>query len=87
MLLITGPTGNVGAELVDILDRQPTGRRWRIASRHPDTLRTSCSGDSAEVVGLDFFDRSTWDSALAGVQCLFLLFPLPGNRASRGDMS
>lgn len=83
MLLITGPTGNVGGELVDLLDRQPPSGPWRIASRHPDSLRTGLSGDSADVVGLDFFDRGTWAAALAGVERLFLLFPLPGNRAAR----
>ena len=83
MLLITGPTGNVGAELVDILDRQSTESPWRVASRHPATLRTGLGCDAAEVLGLDFFDRSTWGAALAGVQRLFLLFPLPGNRAAR----
>ena len=83
MLLITGPTGNIGAELVDLLDRHPTLRPWRVASRHHDTQRTGLNGDSAEVVRLDFFDRATWDAALAGVKTLFLLFPLPGNRAAR----
>ncbi|GJF11275.1 NmrA family transcriptional regulator [Mycolicibacterium cyprinidarum] len=83
MLLITGPSGNVGAELVDLLAAQPTMLPWRVASRHPDTLRTRLSDNSVEVIGLDFFDRSTWPAALAGVDALFLLFPLPGNRAAR----
>lgn len=80
MLLITGPTGNVGAEVVEILAAEAAGRPRRVASRHPDTLHRS--GES-EVVGMDFFDRGTWDVALAGVERLFLLFPLPGNRAAR----
>lgn len=83
MLLITGPTGNVGDELVDLLSRGSAGLQWRIASRNPDTLRARRTGIAAEVVRLDFFDRSTWGAALAGVQALFLLFPLPGNRAAR----
>lgn len=83
MLLITGPTGNVGHELVTLLDHQPTGARWRVASRHPDELNASLSNSSVEVASLDFFDRSTWNGALAGVDSLFLLFPLPGNRAAR----
>lgn len=82
MLLITGPSGNVGYELVEQLNRRPD-LSWRVASRHPDELKARLSGGSAEVVALDFFDRSTWDRALAGVDCLFLLFPLPGNRAAR----
>ncbi|MCV7169230.1 NmrA family NAD(P)-binding protein [Mycobacterium manitobense] len=83
MLVITGPTGNVGAELVDILGRQTNPLPRRIASRHTDTRPGI--GDAAEVerTRLDFFDRTTWDGALAGVTQLFLLFPLPGNRAAR----
>ena len=83
VLLITGPTGNVGHELVDVLQREPAGLHWRVASRHPDALSTLLASASAEVVRLDFFDRSTWDAALAGVDVLFLLFPLQGNRAAR----
>lgn len=83
MLLITGPTGNVGEELVDILCREHPGAPWRVASRHPDTLGAHIDSASADVARLDFFDRSTWSAALAGVETLFLLFPLPGNRAAR----
>lgn len=75
MLLITGPSGNVGAELVALLDRHP-GVPRRVASRHPDP-------DRAGHVRLDFADRGTWPAALSGVDTLFLLFPLPGNRAAR----
>lgn len=83
-MLVTGPTGNVGAELVDILERRQDGVPWRVASRHPEALRAGLGGDAERaVVGLDFFDRSTWDAALDGVRTLFLLFPLPGNRAAR----
>lgn len=82
MLLITGPTGNVGSELVDRLDREAR-IPWRVASRHPSELKARLGSGSADVVALDFFDRSTWDRALSNVDCLFLLFPLPGNRAAR----
>ena len=79
MLLVTGPSGNVGEELVHLLDeRYP--RPWRIGSRHPERWADDVA---AEAVRLDFFDRSTWASALDGVDALFLLFPLPGNRAAR----
>lgn len=84
MLVITGPTGNVGAELVELLARQSTDEPWRIAGRNPGTLLLSDPrGAAPEVVEFDFFDRSTWGPVLAGVQSLFLLFPLPGNRAAR----
>ncbi|GLP74571.1 NmrA family transcriptional regulator [Mycobacterium antarcticum] len=74
MLLITGPSGNVGHELVDLLTEAPGPTPWRIASRHSQTSRS---------VVMDFFDPATWAPALAGVETLFLLFPLPGNRAAR----
>ncbi|MCQ4359940.1 NAD(P)H-binding protein [Mycobacterium gordonae] len=75
---MTGPTGNVGQELVNLLDKlrdQP----WRVGSRHPEKLASS----TAQALPLDFFDSATWARALDGVDELFLLFPLPGNRAAR----
>lgn len=81
MIVVTGPSGNVGQELVNQLASQST-RPWRVVSRHPGALRERGVG-TAEVAALDFFDRSTWADALAGVDTLFLLFPLPGNRAAR----
>ncbi|GAB1814637.1 NAD(P)H-binding protein [Mycobacterium sp. MUNTM1] len=82
VLLITGPSGNVGREVVDILRAKPPGGPWRVASRHPDQLRDSLAG-AAQVCRFDLFDRSTWAETLRGVDTLFLLFPLPGNRAAR----
>lgn len=81
VLLITGPTGNVGAELVDILAGLPNTVPRRIASRqaHADPR----DGTTVQTSKFDFFDRTTWDAALSGVTRLFLLFPLPGNRAAR----
>lgn len=84
MLVITGSTGNVGAELVELLARQATGEPWRIAGRDTGTvLLSDPHGATPEVATLDFFNRATWGPVLAGVRCLFLLFPLPGNRAAR----
>ncbi|MCK0172991.1 NmrA family NAD(P)-binding protein [Mycolicibacterium sp. F2034L] len=83
MLLITGPTGNVGQQLVDLLrHRQPPGG-WRVASRHPDELARRLGDGGAEISRLDFNDRSTWTPALSEVRALFLLFPLPSNRTAR----
>lgn len=79
MLLITGPTGNVGYELCETLQRHHRPK-WRVGSRHPERLTV---WPRAEVVHLDFFDPATWGGALNGVTELFLLFPLPGNRAAR----
>lgn len=83
VLLVTGPSGNVGYELVGLLDSRAGESRWRVASRHPERVRERLRGGSAETTLLDFFDPSTWDGALADVDSLFLLFPLPGNRAAR----
>lgn len=82
MLLITGPSGNVGMELVERLAASSPGA-WRVASRHPDVLRTKLAGSDAQVVAFDFFDRGTWPGALEGVHAVFLLFPLPSNRSAR----
>ena len=82
MLVITGPSGNVGEELIDVLRRRPPEGGWRVASRHPERMRERVD-DSAQVCGFDFFDRTTWADALRGVDRLSLLFPLPGNRAAR----
>ena len=79
VLLVTGPSGNVGEELVDLLDTR-YAHPWRVGSRHPERWSAALSADA---VRLDFFDRSTWTPALDGVDALFLLFPLPGNRAAR----
>ena len=80
MLVVTGPSGNVGAELVQMLARSDSARAWRVASRHP------VQAGGAEAVHFDFFDRTTWAAALDGVQSLFLLFPLPGNKAARAAL-
>ncbi|NVN49823.1 NmrA family NAD(P)-binding protein [Mycolicibacterium hippocampi] len=77
MLLITGPSGNVGHELVDLLSTRPD-LEFRVASRQTPQPR-----GTVNTCEMDFFDRSTWESALTGVDRLFLLFPLPGNRAAR----
>ncbi|VEG56675.1 NmrA family protein [Mycolicibacterium aurum] len=82
MLLITGPSGNVGHELVELLRVRTDPHSWRIASRHPEMLRDRV-GDGAQVSAFDFFDRTTWPAALRDVTALFLLFPLPGNKAAR----
>ncbi|MCX6484725.1 MAG: NmrA family NAD(P)-binding protein [Mycobacterium sp.] len=85
MLLITGPSGNVGQQLVDVVSANPPAGGFRVASRHPDQLRARLTA-GAQVCGFDFFDRTTWPATLAGADTIFLLFPLPGNRAAREAM-
>ncbi len=69
MIVVTGPTGNVGAQLVRLLEER--GVEHRTAAHHPR--------DGGPRV--DYDDRSTWGPALDGVTRLFLLFPLPTPRA------
>lgn len=80
MLLVTGASGNVGAELVELLSASRPDS-WRIARRHPEA--NDVTGSGAEVARFDFFDRGTWSAALDGITSLFLLFPLPSNRSAR----
>lgn len=82
MLVITGPSGNVGRELVEVVRSSPPAAGWRVASRHAAKLR-ELAAPEAQICSFDFFDRTTWAATLADVQTLFLLFPLPGNRTAR----
>lgn len=81
MLLITGPSGNVGRHLVEVLVRN-SDMPIRVAARHPEKLEF-VRARSVEAVTFDFRDRATWLEALRGVTSLFLLFPLPNNRDAR----
>ncbi|WP_328353666.1 NAD(P)H-binding protein [Mycobacterium sp. NBC_00419] len=82
MLLITGPSGNVGSEVVDVLKARLAADEWRVGGRHPEPLRSRVEG-RAQVCRFDFFEPATWQAALEGVDTMFLLFPLPTNRAAR----
>ena len=75
MILVTGPNGNVGTELTQLLVSRGDVP-YRIASRHPESLQRKF-GAEVPSVKLDFLDHGTWPSALAGVDTVFLLFPLP----------
>ncbi len=79
MLVVTGPTGNVGGEVVRLL--LDSGTTFRAAAHDPDTARAWHDRPDLPVVHLDYDDRSTWPAVLAGVGSLFLLFPLPSPRA------
>lgn len=84
MILVTGPNGNVGTELTLLLTRQ-TALNYRIASRHPEALGRQF-GSNVPAIKFDFLDHSTWNRALADVQSLFLLFPLPHPRIAKQHM-
>ena len=82
MLLVTGPTGNVGAELVRLLVEQRSPQEYRVAAHHPDRI-VSAHGADTPVVGFSYDDRATWAPVLDGVDTLFLVFPLPKPSTAR----
>ncbi len=80
MILVTGPNGNVGTELVKQL--MQTDLDFRIAAHTPEKI-TRLYGADVPRVKFNFGDRSTWHDALQGVSVLFLLFPLPHPKTAR----
>ncbi len=85
MIVVTGPNGNVGAELTRALTQQ-SDLPYRIVSRRPEALRKEF-GASTPVARFDYDDRATWDQTLQGVETLFLLFPLPHPVTARQRMA
>lgn len=79
MIVITGPTGNVGAELVSLLAAQDR-LDHRIAAHDPARF------PGLPAVAFDYDDPATFDAVLDGVSTLFLLFPLPHPRTVRTRM-
>ncbi|MDX6742388.1 NmrA family NAD(P)-binding protein [Actinocorallia sp. A-T 12471] len=78
MFVVTGPSGNVGAEVARLTAGR-TDLPYRIAAHHPDGIRARL-GPETRVVPFDYDDRATWPAVLDGVTTLFLLFPLPHPR-------
>jgi len=86
VFVVTGPTGNVGAELTRLLVERPDAPAYRIAAHDPDRIRAQ-HGPDVPVARFDYDDRRTWPAVLDGVTALFLLFPLPSPRAVRTRMT
>lgn len=84
MIVVTGPNGNVGTELVRMLIRDGT-LPFRIAANTPAKI-DALYGPNVPRVRFSFDDRSTWEAALEGISTLFLLFPLPHPRTARSWM-
>ncbi len=83
MLVITGPTGNVGTELTRSLAQQgDDAPPYRVAARDLERIHREF-GEHVPTVFLDFDDRGTWSQALAGVSTLFLLYPVPKPKTVR----
>lgn len=81
MIVLTGPTGNVGAEVARLMVNRETPLPFRIAAHSVERTRSRLDAPQAPVVAFDYDDRSTWGPVLDGVSMLFLLFPLPSPRA------
>lgn len=79
MFVIIGPTGNVGAQVADLMVKHDPPIDYRLAARNPDKLREKY-GPNAIIARFDYDDRSTWSGVLEGADVLFLLFPLPSPR-------
>lgn len=69
-ILVTGATGNVGAEVVKGLLGAPV--RVVVGLRNPERERTP---PAVQARALDFENPATWPGALAGVERLFLVRP------------
>jgi len=72
-ILISGATGNVGSELVRVLQRR--GARFRAMVRGADTAAARERLAGAELVVADFDDPDSLARALEGVDRAFLLTP------------
>ncbi|MGZ8743771.1 MAG: SDR family oxidoreductase [Nocardioides sp.] len=71
-VLVTGATGNVGAETVERL--LAAGVPVRAAASSEEAVR-SRFGDRVEAVALDFTEPATWEAAYSGVHRMFLMRP------------
>lgn len=71
-MLVTGATGNVGAQIVELL--LASGVPVRGAASSVEAVR-SRFGDRVDAVALDFTDAATWKQAYSGVHRMFLMRP------------
>jgi uncharacterized protein YbjT (DUF2867 family) len=78
MILVTGATGHVGRELIEELAR--CAQNVRAMTRRPETARFP---RGVEVVRGDFDDPTSVDSALVGVDRVFLMTAQPIGSAPR----
>jgi len=71
MILVTGATGNVGAEVVHAL---PDKAQFIAGVRNPEKARQQFAED-VQVIAFDFADPETFAPALQGVDRIFLVRP------------
>lgn len=75
-LLITGATGNIGAEVIHYLCKLDPEAEIIAAVRNVDTARnTFASYPNLTYRQFDFEDRNTFNAAFNGIELLFLLRP------------
>lgn len=84
MIVVTGPNGNVGTELVRMLIADGS-LPFRVAANTPEKI-DRLYGPDVPRTRFSFADRATWAATLDGVTTLFLLFPLPHPRTARSWM-
>jgi uncharacterized protein YbjT (DUF2867 family) len=70
MILITGASGNVGKEVVQVLGSRQVA--FRVGARKPDSAPACTGGDT---VRFDFLDVRTYGPAVDGCDTVFLLRP------------
>ncbi len=77
LFLVTGPTGNVGTEVIRALYNAPHPPEVVAAVRQPSDVpaRWATEFPALRTVPFDFGDPATFGPALAGVDALFLLRP------------
>lgn len=86
MIVITGPSGNVGITLTQLMLRHHPSVPVRVAAYDVAEITRLC-GPSECYVRLDYDDRVTWPAVLQGVKTLFLLFPLPTTKEAGTRMN
>ncbi len=76
LFLISGPTGNVGMEVLQSLYELKTESKIIAGTKNIATAQKKLTGyPSLEYRKLDFADPSTFDDALIGVDIVFLMRP------------
>lgn len=74
--LITGPTGNIGLDLIRGLDEIKSTSTIIAASPNPERAKEKLKSNSRiEFRKLDFSDPGTYNEALYGIDIIFLLRP------------
>lgn len=74
-VLVTGATGNVGLEVIRYLVELETHTRVVAGVRNVAKAKNTIGFDKVEFVEFDFENPETFQTALIGIECVFLLRP------------